>query len=80
MLKHIFNLPANPFHDDKEPVFLTVGDVCAAVIVTVAITGTAYCLVEYGDDVLNYIFETSNSEQVLEQGVAMSLAHTPKYL
>lgn len=78
MVRDIFNLPANPYHDKNEPTFLTIGDVVASFLVAAAITGGAYALVKHGEAILSNVMPSSNSAEVQETGAAVSqqpLAH-----
>lgn len=76
MYKEFFNLPANPFHDRNEPVFLTVGDVLAALSVTVAVTGGAYVAVKYGDDAMDYIRSKLTLSEASEQDAKSYVAES----
>ncbi len=73
MLKDFFNKPANPFHDENEPSFLSIGNLVTAVVYTAAIIGGGYAIA-YSDVILDHFKPEANSvEEPVTTGAAQHL-------
>lgn len=73
MLKNFFNRPADPFRDESEPSFLSIGDVLIAIGFTAAIIGGAHLAVEAVD---HFRPETVSTEAPVSLGAVQSLPYS----
>ena len=78
MISSIFNLPANPYRDVSKPTYITIGDVLGATVLTLAVIGSVYSTLEYGDDALEWIKDSFVTEQDVQQDVSKSMVRIPK--
>lgn len=78
MISTILNRPVNPFRDASKPTYLTVGDVIGATVLTLAIVGSIYSALEYGDNAVNWLDKTFTETMDEPQGALKSQVQTLK--